>query len=365
MSLTSCGQSPPPQTDFKPLLQRICQERFDNGFRKSVQFPLPVIYRDSTFGSAKHRVLNFELRLASEPLNLKHQVVRLSEHGYPISYSVVFQNRLVALFKNGKFGCYRLPDLAPDEQLERQLNTSNWQRFWLLDGKLVAQNAKATYFFNSTSEWLTYQQAVPFGRQPKLFEDAHYLAYANCNGGFGGNLYFYNKQTKQTHRANATCANSVWKENGQYRLLASLGHMMGSADCAAIANPDVLPLIAARRDEKSNWQYDFTLPEKGIAPVFSFYGLQLFGGFRWQNQTLYLMHWRRTTFLVTIDKQLITIMDPLFADDLYTHNPVTTSYGPDLALTNLNSYDLGDDNEMATLVWQGKQLTKVEWGKQP
>ena len=107
------------------------------------------------------------------------------------------------------------------------------------------------------------------------------------------------------------------------------------------------------------------LPEKGVNPVFDFNNLELFGGFRWQNQTFYLMHWRETTFLTTIDRQQISIADPLFADNLYTHNPITTTYGTDLALTNLNFYDLGEGNEMATLLWQGQQLTKIEWGEQP
>lgn len=361
LPLISCGQHDA-ATDFQPLLRRL--ERFNKEL-ESPAFSLPVVYRDSTYGPNKQQVLNFEIRLADKPLALTHRVVRLTENGYPVSYSVVFQNHLVALFKNGQFGCYQLPDLAPDEQLERQLNTNSWKRFWLLDGKLVAQQGNSNYTFEPASGWQLTKQPVPLGQRPKLYEDTRFIAYADCNGEFGGTVYFYNKQTKRTHRANATCANSLWQENGQYRLLVSLGHMMGSADCAAIPDPNVLPLASAPRNDKADWQYDFKMPEKGITPVFSFYGLQLFGGFRWQNQTLYLMHWHQTTFLVTIDKQIITIVDPLFADGLYTHDPITISYAPDLALTNLNYYDLGEQNEMAALLWQDRQLTKIEWGTQP
>ena len=102
-----------------------------------------------------------------------------------------------------------------------------------------------------------------------------------------------------------------------------------------------------------------------MKPIFNFYGIQLFGGLRYQNQTLYLMYWRNTTFLVTIAGHRITIVDPLFANDLYTHNPVTTTYGPNLALTNLDFYGLGGSDEVAALLWQGRQLTKIEWGEQP
>jgi hypothetical protein len=77
------------------------------------------------------------------------------------------------------------------------------------------------------------------------------------------------------------------------------------------------------------------------------------------------MRWLGTTFLATIAHDQITIVDPLFADGLFTHDPITTSYGPTLALTNLDFYGLGGSDEVATLLWQGKQLTKVEWGEQP
>ncbi len=140
---------------------------------------------------------------------------------------------------------------------------------------------------------------------------------------------------------------------------------MGSAAQAAIDDPEQLPLVAVPNDDHTSWEYTFTKPEKGVVRLFDYYGLQLFGGFRWQNQTVYLTHWRRTTFLATIANKRLTIVDPLFNDGLYTHEPVTTAYGPNLALTNLDFYGLGGSDEVATLLWQGAQLTKIEWGAQP
>ena len=228
----------------------------------------------------------------------------------------------------------------------------------------MAQSDKGYYAFDPlTHTWQPYKQVVPFGKQPKLYEDARYLVYADCQGEFGGTAYFYNKQTRQTHRVGATCANSVWQENGQYRLLVSLGHMMGGAGASTIHDPELLPLTASSATAVKSAEVAATA--KNILPLFDFYGLQLFGGLRYQNQTLFLMHWRSTTFLVTIAGQHIIIVDPSFANNLYTHNPVTTSYGPELALTNLDFYGLGGSDEVASLLWQGQQLTKIEWGEQP
>jgi hypothetical protein len=368
--------------EFRPLLRRFWHERFYNAFSASLPaFQLPVVYRDSTYNPDKQKQLGYEVQLAPKPLGLTRRTVLLRGHGYPVSYSVLFQGCLVTLFKHGRFGCYRLPDLLPDERLARQLNVGNWQRFWLIDERLVAQSTDGYYVYDGTThDWSPYEAAVPFGNRPKLYEDGRYLTYATCNGEFGGAVYFYNKQTHLTHWANATCANTLWQDAGQYHLLVSLGHMMGSADCAAISDPEVLPVVKSFKlrkgfapvpvrpsqgDSIANWQYAFAKREKGVVRLFSFYGLQLFGGLSYQNQTLYLMHWRRTTFLVTIADKRITIVDPLFANDLYTFNPITTTYGPDLALTNLNSNNEPETTEVAALLWQGQQLTKIEWGKQP
>lgn len=348
-------------TNFFALLKRLnWPERGDT------LLPPPLLYRDSAYtDQGEKRQLQFELWLADKPLGLQSRVVQLRGHGYPVSYSVLFQNCLVALFKNGKFGCYRLTDFTPDEQLARQLNTGNWQRHWLIGGQLVAQNKRGYYAYDPrVPGWQPYEQPVPFGKQPKLYEDARYLVYASCKGEFGGTAYFYNKQTGQTHYVGATCANSIWQEDGHYKLLASLGHMMGSAGASTIITPELLPLTSVAKKALAT-DSARAIGRKNILLLFDFYGIQLFGALRYQNQTLYLMYWHDTTFLATIDGKRITIVDPLFTNSLYTHDPVTTSYGPELTLTNLDFYSLGGSDEVAALLWQRQQVTKVEWGEQP
>lgn len=360
------GQDTTVPAEYGPLLERLAKGEVD---RHGNQLPWPappVLHRDSTYISgSKRRELRFEVVLG-KPLGLAHRVVQLRGHGYPVPYSVLFQGCLVALFKSGKFGCYRLADFTPDEPLQQQLNNGTWERHWLIEGQLVAQNAKGYHVYNPQKRgWKPYKQPVPFGKQPKLYEDARYLAYATCDGEFGGTAYFYNKQTGQTHRVSATCATSIWQEDGQYRLLASLGHMEGDARCAVIANPEVLPLAATKNTAAADWQYSFRQPEPGVAKVFDFFRVQLFGALRYQQRTIYLVYWHRTTFMATIAGKRATIVDPLFANSLYMRNPVTTNYGPELALTNLDFDSLGGREEVAALLWQGQQVTKIEWGEQP
>jgi hypothetical protein len=357
-AVENVGQPVPVSADFPKLLQRF--HRLGQG---RTLLPPPVIYRDSipAYSGAKAKI-QYKIRLASRPVGFHHQVVKLHGRGYPVSYSVLYQSDLVALFKDGSLGCFRLTDFGHDHVLERQLNTRRWQRHWIVNHELIALSKGHHYVFDSVHRaWQPYRQPVPFGLRPKLFEDSRYLVYSDCQGEWGGTVYFFNKASRQTRRANAACAVDVWQEKGKYQLLASLN----STAQAVIVDPEILPLASAAKNERINWQYDFDLPEKGVVPVFDYYGIKSFGGFRWQGETVYIMCWLDTTFLATIAHDQMTIIDPLFADGLFTHDPITTSYGPALALTNLDFYGLGGSDEVATLLWQGKQLTKVEWGEQP
>lgn len=369
LALAACGpaaEKAPPvvavNTSFSKLLQRFRQVT-----PWDTLLPPPLLYRSSGYDPARR--VQYEIWLASQPLGLRPQVVQLRDpagrgKGYPVSYSVIYQQCLVALFEGGNFACFRLADFTRDQQLESQLNACKCQRHWLINHQLIGLSQGQYYAFNQAAEtWQPCQQPVPFGIAPKLFEDARYLVYSDCQGEFGGNVYFFNKQTRQTHRANATCATSVWQENRQYHVLASM--LMGFVGHATIADPEMLPLTATPINDRVDWQHRSALPERGVVPVFRYEGLELFGGLRWQGQTVYLTYWRETTFLATIAGKRLTIIDPLFSNRLFTHEPVTVSYGPNLALTNLDFWGLGGKNEVAALLWQGQQLTKIEWGEQP
>ena len=362
--------SGPQYADFAPLLNRLRQRSLFEGETLTV----PVLHRDGVLINGRKYAgsdLGVEIRLAEKSLGLPPREVALRNPfgtGYPLSYSVIYRECLVVLFEPGHFACFRLQGLARDEALERQLNSRKFSHHWLLDGQLVGRSEGRHYVFDLAKHtWQPYQQPVPFGEAPKLFEDKRYLVYADCQGEFGGNAYFFNRQTHQTHRVAATCATTVWQEQGKYRLLVSLGHMMGRAGCAAILDVEALPLASAPVNARQDWQYTFanSLPNPAVRPVFRLSGLQAFGGFRWQDQTLYYVRWRNATFLATIAKDRVTVVDPLFGSFLYTHRPVTTSYGPRLALTNLDFYGLGGTREVAALLLQGAQLTKIAWGEQP
>ncbi|PJJ53183.1 hypothetical protein [Hymenobacter chitinivorans] len=87
-----------------------------------------------------------------------------------------------------------------------------------------------------------------------------------------GFLYFYDKQTHRTHYADATCGTLVWKQDGQYHVLASLAHMMGSAGSAVIPAPEKLPLVSVPRIAAQDGQYSFpsSVPNPAVHRVFPY-----------------------------------------------------------------------------------------------
>jgi hypothetical protein len=234
----------PISADFAKLLQRF--HRLGQGRNL---LPPPVIYRDSlpSRSGAKAKI-QYKIRLASHPIGLHPQVVKLHGRGYPVSYSVLYQSDLVALFKDGSLGCFHLTDFGHDHALERQLNTRRWQRHWIVNHQLIGLSKGHHYVFDSVHRaWQPYRQPVPFGLRPKLFEDTRYLVYSDCKGEWGGTVYFFNKASRRTRRANAACAVDVWQENGKYQLLASLH----STAQAAIADPEILPLASTTKTSES------------------------------------------------------------------------------------------------------------------
>lgn len=352
---------------FDEMLVRLRQNAYDSSLAP------PVIFRGSVFRRASAEPLepgNFELHLTKHPLTLRRQVVRLANpfglQTTPLAPSVIYQQHLTTLFNPGWFACYKLSDFSRDTQLEKKLNTQKFERHWVLNQQLIGWRRGQAYSFDSTSrKWQPYTQSLPFRGRPKLFEDERFVCTMDCQGEFGGNLYFFDKQMQCDYRTAATCAASVWKDEKGYHVLASLAHMDGSAYSGVIADPRQLPIARVPRKSAQNWRDEKSSESTSKLvkqETFSFYGLIMLGALRWHRQTLYIVQWRDTTFLATILGQVITIVDPLFNDSMDTDDAIAVNYPDSIALANLIGYG-SEDEEVACLLLNNEQLTKVEWMK--
>lgn len=353
------GQSAPTETQPQPF--RALIQHFKSGFPWSAQVKLPLIYDPSTSGDRGFRVM-----LSDSALNLHKErlVIRVpyQKNPYPIDYSIIYQNRLVSLFDPGQFVCLTVDGLKRDLAYEKKLNTRQFEYHWLLGGRLVALSGGVYYWFDERAGWRVYTEPVPLSKQPTFYEDQRYIAFSTCQGEFGGTLFFYDKQTRLTHFMPSVCTVSVIRQPDGYYVLASLGHGMGSADLSLIKNPSALPILK-RLIQQVVPEADSTRLTNVVMPtaVFDQYSCQFFAGFERNGKLTYLVNWGQRTFLAEVAGDTIFIKDPLLNDDLYTHNPVTTTYAPSLTLVNLDFYGIGREREIACLLFRGNRIIKINW----
>lgn len=356
LCLTACGQPTNRETvssvKFDTIIEHFKQRNYSEDTIR-----LPLI----------HKNRDFSIEISNNPLQLdiKEIVVKNPfDNKYPISYSVIYQDKLITLFEQGSFICLSTNSFERDKEFENKLNTKKFKYHWLLGNKLVGLSDNKYYFLNSENIWTEYQTEVPFSNQPKLFEDNSYISFCDCHGEWGGTVYFYNKQTKKIHYTEATCANSIIKKNDKYYVLSKLGHMMGSTDLEEITNPDKLPTIELKQTNKTfqGEALGYTDTSKVAKSVFNYYEIQIFSSFIYNDRTIYLVNWRDETFLAEIENSVIKIVNPLFNKEFYTHNPITTAYDK-ITLINFDFYGIAREREVYCIIIKDGKLTKLNWNE--
>ena len=354
--LTVCGQPKTKQTDNSVKFDIIIKHFKERNYSQDT-IRLPLIHQDK----------DYKIVISDNPIafDLKETVLKNPiDSKYPISFSIVYQNKLVSLFEPGTFVCYSIPTLSRDTEFEEKLNTKKFQYHWLLDNKLVGLSDGKYYYLNSDNIWLDYTVSVPFTSQPKLFEDSNYISFCDCQGEWGGTVYFYNKTTKKIYFTEATCANSILKKGNEYLVLSHLGHMMGTTELKAIANPDKLSLVDLKNTNKTfkGQALGYAENSKGAKIIFNYDDIQIFASFTYQGKTIYLVYWKDETFLAEIKNNAIQIVNPLFNRELYTHHPVTTNYDNTI-LMNLDFYGIAKEREVSCIIIKDNQLIKLDWNE--
>ena len=308
----------------------------------------------------------YKIEISDTPIwfDIKEMVIKNPfDNKYPVSFSVIYQNKLISLFEQGVFVCHTIPSMKRDIEFEKEINTKKFEYHWIIDGKLVGRTKDKYYFLDTNNEWSKYENFIPLKNQPKLFEDNNYISFCDCHGEWGGTVYFYNKFTGKIYFTEATCANSILKKD-EYLVLSHLGHMMGSSDLKSIRFPDNLSTTDIAKINKTyeGQALGYTDNSKEYKIVFDYWGIQFFSSFVCQEKTVYMVYWHDRTFLAEIENNIIKIINPLFNSELYTHDPITTMYN-DIVLMNLDFYGIAGDREVSCIIIKDKQFIKLDWNK--
>jgi hypothetical protein len=281
---------------------------------------------------------------------------------YPVSFSVIFENTLISLFRTGKFVCYRLDNMERDLSFEQRLNTKNFKHHWIVDNNLYAQVGQRIYVWLD-NDWSRADIELPVRNQPILYEDREFIVFRDCNGEFGGTIYFYDRTSGDTYFTESTCANSVLKKDGKFFVLAHLGHMMGSSEVKIIEDPRLLTKLKKTDINKKSAQALGYSDNSGAHLIhLDMFNVQLFSTFNYEERQFYIAHINDLTFLAEIDGTDIQIVHPLFDSEIYTHDPITRTYG-DYILMNLDFYGTALDKEVSVLILHGNQLIKIDWNE--
>jgi hypothetical protein len=277
---------------------------------------------------------------------------------------VIYQNKLISLFEQGKFVCHSISTLKRDKSFENKLNTKKFQYHWLIDSKLVGISNGKYYYLNKEDKWIEYSHDLPFTNQPKLFEDESYISFRDCFGEWGGTVYFFNKNNKKIFYTEATCANSILKRENKYFVLSHLGHMLGSAELKEISNPEKLSQVDIKKINKTVKGEALGYLDKSHASkkVFNWDYIQIFSSFKYENRTFYLVYYESETFLAEINNNTIYLVNPLFNNGFYTHQPITTSYDKTV-LINLDFYMIGGEREISCIIIKDNKFIKLDWNE--
>jgi len=323
---------------------------------------------------------NFNLSISNNPINFKTEHIVIKNpyfstklnnsqeeneytRNFPSSFSVIYQDNLIALFENGKFVCIELNTLNRNLALEEQLNTRKFSYHWIIDHKLIAQGGNKKMFWNG-KKWEKYKEKLPPKNQPILFDDKDFIVYRACHGEWGGTIYFYEKSTGKTYFTASTCANTVSKTDEGYQVLAHLGHMFGVSEIKLIPDPRKLTETKSYGTNKivNGQALGYTDKSNAFINKLDLYGIQLFSSFTFEGKELFIVRIEDLTFLAKIHNNEVELVHPLFFNDLYTHQPITTKFGT-YTLVNIDHYGTGLYREISTLILHKNTIKKIDWNE--
>jgi len=331
---------------------------------------------DTVSSSSLYRTKEFNVSISKNPvlLDTTHIVIenpyyndKIDDYddefkNYPVSYSVLYEGTLVSLFRNGKFVCHNILSLKRDTEFEKKINTKKFKHHWIINNELGGLSRNKIYIWTN-NKWKKTKIKFPLRKQPKLFEDDDFIVFNDCHGEWGGTIYFYDKVSRTIHFTESTCANSVYKRDGKYIVLAHLGHMMGTSDIKIIENPRKLTIAKKREINKIKEGGALGYSDKSKTyEELNLYGIQLFSTFKYEERQLYIVNLNELTFLAEIEGNEIQIVHPIFDNEIYTHEPVTTSY-ENYTLINLDHYGTARDKEVSVIIVGEKRIIIIDWNE--
>lgn len=179
-------------------------------------------------------------------------------------------------------------------------------------------------------------------------------------GEWGGEAYFYEKQQRTYYLARATCPVAIIKQSSGYLILSSLSHIVASSDLQFIPSPssELTRWLGKTKPQARDFAHSYDAPLSHGRTVFDYFDVLVLSGFKLNNELLFLLNWRNTTFLATWKNGVFLVVDPLFHTTIMASEPVTTAYDPNTVVVSLND---AQEAETSCLLFHNQQAIEVSW----
>ncbi|MEQ8240079.1 MAG: hypothetical protein RIA69_12750 [Cyclobacteriaceae bacterium] len=338
---------------------------------------LPIDSSSKPSNSSLYKTKSFNLSLSEHPVKFDTSHFVLSNPNftddfdgdnyinYPVSFSGIYEDKLISLFTNGKFLCHNLQSIERDIHFEQRLNTKKFEYHWIIDSHLYALSGNRIFRWDNQN-WVKSELNISLNDQRIIFADQEFIVFGDCHGEWGGTVYFFDRASGETHFTESSCTNSVLKKDGKYIVLAHLGHMNGSSEVKWIDDPRKLPRANKHEiNKKKEGQTLGYLDNSGVCQKqLDIHGIVLISTFNYDQRELYIAHLAEFTFAAEINGTDIQIVHPLFGNKLYAYSPITRNY-ENFTLINLDQYGTAHDKEVevAVIIIKEDAILKLDWNE--
>ena len=335
--------------------------------------------KDSVSNSLLFKHGNYIISVSNDPLIKKTKNVILknpyykevekdayNSNNYPISYSVVYNNKLISLFNEGKFVCHDLKVIERNFDLEKKLSLYDFENFWLYEGKLIALfNEKIYEWIND--KWNLTDLKFPLLRSTKLFEDNDFVVFNDDFGEWGATVYFYHKRTRNVYFTLGFKVNGIFKKNNKYYIIEhkySRGSKIVEIDNPlklSVADPDKMFNQVKFRDInglENVGAYGYLDNSKVAKDVYDKDLLLLFSSFNIDNKSYYLGNIYELTFIAELkdNGKKVEIVHPFFKEDIYLLDPITYVQENYIVINSGR-----DKREESVILIHKEEILKLDW----
>ncbi|WP_196887336.1 hypothetical protein [Aureivirga sp. CE67] len=318
----------------------------------------------------KDKLNGYKLTISENPyyLDLEEKEFKLPNinlvekfKNYPVSPSVIYENKIISLFEKDNFICHDLNTLERDREYEKLLNQKTFNFHWVIDSELFAIHNEKIFKWDG-EKWIKTKINFPFSESPKpiFYDDDEFLVFSDCRGEWGANTYFYQRENNKTLVRKTNCLNTVNKDKNTFRLTTSINHMVNFSEIYEFQN--LKNFVTTDKKKELNYeQYKKISGDIDKDVVVDMRGFLLKSNFKLKERDLFLVSFDSFTFIAELNNDELQIVNPLFNNSITYQDLITRKYEDYYLISSLKYFDHLVEREDLIILIHNNKLIKIDW----